>query len=241
MSSITWTPRALASEAAPAELALWRAVEAQHVAATRALVDSMAEQELLENLLEAAKPAIPAACRALDDLLYTPFRYPSGRHGSRFRDRGDPGVWYGADTVAAACAEVGYWRCRFVADSAGLKTLDAVVHTVFRAAASGLAIDLGLAPLNADEAQWMHPDDYRACRALARAAHEADIRLIRYRSVRDPAQASCAAVLDCRAFASSRGISLRQTWFLTADARCASWIQAGSRPSKAGMLEFHFS
>ena len=240
MSSTIWTPRALASEAVSAERALWRAVEAQHVVATRALVDSMAEQELLEDLLEAAKPAIPIACRSLDYLLFTPFRYPSGRYGSRFRDRIDPGVWYGADTVDAACAEVGYWRCRFVADSDGLTTLDAVAHSLFRAAASGLTIDLGLAPLNADQAQWMSPDDYSACRMLARAAREADIRLIRYRSVRDPAQASCTAVLDCRAFAGTRGITTRQTWFLSVDRRRASWIRAGSRPSKAEALEFDY-
>ena len=49
MSSTIWTPAALASEAAVAELALWRAVEAQHVVATRALVDSLAEQELLHR------------------------------------------------------------------------------------------------------------------------------------------------------------------------------------------------
>lgn len=241
MSSTIWTPAALASEAVSADLALWRAVEAQHVVATRALVDSMAEQELLEDLLEAAKPAIPIACRSLDYLLFTPFRYPSGRHGSRFRDRIDPGVWYGADTVQAACAEVGYWRCRFVADSEGLKTLDGVAHTLFRAAASGLTVDLGTAPLNADEAQWMSPDDYSACRTLARNAREADIRLVRYRSVRDPAHASCAAVLDCRAFAGTRGITTRQTWFLSVDSRRASWIRAGSRPAKADALEFDYA
>lgn len=241
MSSTIWTPAALASEAAVAELALWRAVEAQHVVATRVLVDSMSEQELLEDLLEAAKPAIPEVCRGLDYLLFTPFRYPSGRYGSRFRERIDPGVWYGADTVAAACAEVGYWRCRFVADSEGLKTLDGVVHTLFRAAASGLGIDLGLAPLNADEAQWMSPDDYRACRSLARSAREAGIGLIRYRSVRDPAHARCTAVLDCRAFAGTRGITTRQTWFLSVDHRRASWIRAGSRPSKAEAFEFDYA
>ena len=39
--------------------------EAQHVAATRALVDALAEQEILEGILEAAKPPRPAARHAL--------------------------------------------------------------------------------------------------------------------------------------------------------------------------------
>lgn len=240
MSSTTWTPAALGSEAHAVELALWRAVEAQHIAATRALVDSVAEQELLETLLEAHKPPVPEPCAALDYLLFTPFRYPSGRHGSRFRDRGDRGVWYGADTVAAACAEVGYWRCRFVADSDGLTALDAVAHTLFRARAAGSAIDLRRPPLLADEAVWMAPDDYSGCRQLARAAREAGVALIRYRSVRDPVHAGCAAVLDCRAFAGSRGIDSRQTWFLSVDARRASWIRAGGGPRRAETLEFDF-
>ena len=241
MSSTTWTPAALASEAAVVELALWRAVEAQHIAATRALVDSAAEQELLEALLDAAKPPVPECCAALDYLLYTPFRYPSGRHGSRFRGPDDPGVWYGADAVATACAEVGYWRCRFVAASRGLSRLDAVAHTLFRATAHGAAIDLDAGPLAADRTAWMAPDDYRACRALARAARDASLALLRYRSVRDPEHARCAAVLDCRAFAGGRGIGTRQTWFLSVDARRASWIRAGSRPGRAETLEFDYA
>jgi len=85
MSSSIWTPRAVASEATHSKLELWRAVEAQHVVATRALVDSLAEQEVLEAILEESKPPIPAACAGYDYLLYTPFRYPPSLHGSRFR------------------------------------------------------------------------------------------------------------------------------------------------------------
>ena len=65
MFCATWTARSLASEARTARLALWRAAEAQHVAATRALVDALAEQEILEGILEAAKPPRPAARHAL--------------------------------------------------------------------------------------------------------------------------------------------------------------------------------
>ncbi len=240
MSSITWTPRALASEAGGLELALWRAVEAQHTVATRVLVDSQSEQALLEDILEANKPAVPGECLRLDYLLFTPFRYPAAHSGSRFRDRIDPGVWYGAETVQAACAEVGYWRCRFVAASAGLHALDAVAHTLFRAQASGSGIDLGAQPFAADAGRWMHPDDYSACRKLARTAREAGVRLIRYVSARDPDGARCGAVLDCRAFGGGPGITTRQTWFLSADAQRASWVRAGSRPSRLEAFEFDY-
>jgi len=40
------------------------------------IVDSAAEQEALESLLEAGKPALPDATSGLDYLLATPFRYP---------------------------------------------------------------------------------------------------------------------------------------------------------------------
>ena len=51
MSCTIWTPPALASEARSLQLALWRAVEAQHTVATRVLVDSQAEQALLDRAL----------------------------------------------------------------------------------------------------------------------------------------------------------------------------------------------
>lgn len=222
------------------ELALWRAVEAQHVAATRALVDSRAEQELLESILDAAKPPVAAACAKLDYLLFTPFRYPTTRGGSRFRARTDPGVWYGAEELRSSCAEIGYWRCRFVADSAGIKTLDAVPHTLFRAMARGLAVDLRETPLSRDARRWTDPDDYGACQALARRAREAEVVIIRYASVRDPQHAGCAAVMDCRSFVGTRGITTRQTWFLSVDAQRASWIRSGARGPGSEAFEFSY-
>lgn len=238
MSSTTWTPRALASEAAEVELALWRAVEAQHVVATRALVDSLAEQALLEQILDAHKPPVPAACAGLDYLLFTPFRYPPLRAGSRFRDVQDPGVWYGAEALQTACAEVGYWRWRFVADSAGLKALDGVAHTLFRAVARGSGIDLRVPPFLRAAKRWRQADDYGPCQAIARSAREAGLAVLRYASVRDPDHGGCAAVLDCRAFAGTRGITTRQTWFLSVDDARVSWIRSGGRAGRREAFEF---
>ena len=82
------------------------------------LVDSLAEQEELESILEASKPAAPATARQ-HYLLSTPFRYPSP-HPSRFRPAGALGVWYGAESVETACTELAYWRWRFLMDSEGL-------------------------------------------------------------------------------------------------------------------------
>lgn len=238
MSSSTWTPHAVASESRACELTLWRAVEAQHVVATRALVDSLAEQELLESLLEASKPRVSPACAGFDYLLYTPFRYPPPARGSRFRSFDDPGVWYGAEAVRTSCAELGYWRWRFVVDSHGLSRLDGVPHTVFQAVAHGKAVDLRNKPFARDGRIWTDPTDYGGCQALGRVARNAQVQIIRYASVRDPELGGCAAVLDCRAFAGTGGVRQRQSWFLTVDRQRASWVRSGTR--SAATYEFVF-
>ncbi|MBP8780706.1 MAG: RES domain-containing protein, partial [Alicycliphilus sp.] len=74
----------------------WRGVEAQHVVSTMRLVDSAAEQDLLEQLLEASKPALPATRQPRHYLLLTPFRYRP-HHPSRFRPAHARGQWYGAE------------------------------------------------------------------------------------------------------------------------------------------------
>lgn len=56
MSSSIWTLCAGESEIAPLALDAWRAVEAQHQVATRKLVDSDAEQQLLEEMIDTVKP-----------------------------------------------------------------------------------------------------------------------------------------------------------------------------------------
>mgnify|MGYP001275827799 CR=1 FL=1 len=151
----------------PEALLLWRAVEAQHVVATMALVDTLEEQAQLERLIEESKPPLPAGATGLHYLLFTPFRYPPPGSGSRFRRPGDPGVFYGAEAVRTACAEVGYWRWRFLRDSPGLERIDPKPQTVFRAAVASPAIDLRKPPYLRRRRQWTDPNDYQACQALA--------------------------------------------------------------------------
>src|SRR5688572_7891535 len=100
------TGRAVARLAAltqPASGLCWRMVEGQHHVSTLALVDNVAEQARLEQLLEATKPPLPLECRDLNYLLFTPFRYRPYPHGSRFR-RADlsPGVFYAGAQVETA-------------------------------------------------------------------------------------------------------------------------------------------
>ena len=222
MSSSTWTPHAVASRAARAAVRLWRAVEAQHVVSTLRLVDNPEEQRVLEDVLEATKPPLPAPARALDYLLFTPFRYRSP-FGSRFRSALEPGVFYGAETARTACAELGYWRWRFLQDSAGLKELGPAPQTLFEVGVKTLSVDLERAPFSRDAARWRHPTDYSATQAFGAVSRSAGIGLVRYASVRDPLPGRCGAVLTPAAFSSKRPVSPQQTWFLTVTNDYAAW------------------
>jgi len=193
----------------PALALLWRGVEAQHRVATMRLVDTLDEQAELERILEASKPPLPPAATSLHPLLNTPFRYRS-RHPSRFRKPGDPGLWYGAEELHTACAEVGYWRWRFLTDSAGLRDGELVTeHSFFQAQVKGRAVDLTRSPWNASATAWTHGSDYAACQGLAPAARQRRVQWIRYASVRKTGGV-CGAVLDptCLLLAGS-GV---QTW-----------------------------
>lgn len=222
MSSTTWTPAALASEARRWRGRLWRAVEAQYRAATIRLVDTLDEQAQLERLLEGSKPPVPASAATLHFLLATPFRYPP-RHpgGSRFRSAIDPGVFYGAAEVRTACAELGYWRWRFLMDSPALPGLAPVPHTLFCCRVAGSGIDLRAPPLVRDAALWTAPDDYTPCQRLAVQARAADIAIIRYRSVRDARGGMCAAVLSATAFAAPP--EAEQSWHLAVTRARVTW------------------
>jgi hypothetical protein len=223
VSSTIWTPRALAAKASRHRAELWRAVEAQHIASTMALVDSQAEQDTLESLLEHTKPALPPAAAGLHYLLFTPFRYPPTGHGSRFRSATDSGVFYGADQARTACAELGYWRWRFVADSEGLSELGPVAHTLFLARVDGSTIDLREKLFLKDKKAWTDPASYEATQALAANARRAGIDVIRYESVRDPEKGGCGAVLEPAAFMAPRRPLREQTWFLTVNRTSSAW------------------
>lgn len=223
MSSNTWIPRAAASEALRTRRRLWRAVEAQHIASTLRLVASVEEQSLLEKLLDESKPPLPPEASDLHYLLSTPFRYTSPI-GSRFRAPVDSGIWYGAEAQRTACAELGFWRWRFLVDSEALEAFGPSPQTVFRAGIDGRMVDLTLAPFKKARAEWTHPVDYGATQAFARMAREADVDAIRYESVRDPEHGGAVAVLQPACFKPRKPLE-QHTWFLTVRRDRVIWQQ----------------
>lgn len=214
MSSPIWTPDALRSEARPAAGTCWRLVEAQHRVSTMKLVDTMDEQQLLEEELERTKPPGPPECRHLHYLLSTPFRYGRYPGSSRFRREGcSPGVYYASERSVTAVAETVFYRLLFFAESPQTPwPRNPLEFTGFEVGFSVAAcLDLTALPLSRDEGYWTDPADYTACLALADAAREAGVGIVRYRSVRDPSGGANLALFGCAAFADDKPARY-ETW-----------------------------
>lgn len=199
--------------AKPARRKLWRGVEAQHRVATMRLVDNLAEQELLEQLIEDSKPALPVDAQGLHYLISTPFRYTSP-YPSRFRPANEPGIWYGAEEPDTVAAELAYWRWKFLVESDGLREAQLVTeHTFFQAQFRGLELDLTAQPWARLRDRLRDGDDYSVCHALARQVrerHSPVIAALHYESARRVG-GLCAAVLVPNSL-SLPSLHLQQTW-----------------------------
>ena len=215
MSSPTWTPAALSSEARPYANTAWRLIDAQNRFSTLKVVYTGAEQQLLEDILDGTKPVLPAECQDLDCVRAAPFRYGAAYpSGSRFRRAGrTAGVFYAAETVETALAELAFYRLLFFAESPGIEFAEgAADYTAFSVAlGADRALDLTASPLSKNAIQCSDLVDYTACQVLADAARSADVTILRYQSVRDPGRGANVAVLSCLGFERPAPLS-RHKW-----------------------------
>ncbi len=178
-----------------------------------ALVDTLAEQHLLEDLLERSKPPVPPECRDLHYLLATPFRYGAPYPaGSRFRRAGlTAGVFYASQAPETAVAEMAFHRLLFFAESPGTPwPVNASEYTAFSVTfKTTRGLNLTVAPFDREAARWSHPTDYAPCQDLADAARSAAVQMIGYASARAPGRN--IALLTGAAFSSREPIE-RQVW-----------------------------
>lgn len=224
MSCSIWTQCGGASNQQTIAVAAWRVVEAQHQLSTRKLVDSAEEQMLLEDMLEESKPRDVTDGR-LHYLLSTPFRYPPLRHGSRFGTRYERGIWYGAERLATAFAEVGYYRFVFAEGTRASLGIIISQLTAFRIAArSTQGIDLTASPFDAHTAAISSPENYGASQVLGAAMREAGTELCRYVSARDPGAGANVAVFAPGAFGRAKPREF-ETWHLTSTPASVEFIK----------------
>jgi hypothetical protein len=190
-----------------------RIVESQEQVATQRLVASLAEQDLLESMLERSKPPRPPATDGLDYLLATPFRYPPLRYGSRFGRRDEPSLFYASCTRHTLLAEAAYYRFVFwqgmsVPPPRVLRTQ----HTVFTVPVHARrAYRLDEPPFDDHRAALASPGDYAATQALGTVLRDEGADALVYRSARDPAGGLNVALYSPAAFA-ARAPRHREEW-----------------------------
>lgn len=220
MSSSIWTRCAGDSKLRPLRLSPWRAVEAQHQVSTRKLVDTADEQALLEELIDRAKPPDLTGGKT-HYLLFTPFRYPPLRHGSRFGTRHERGIWYGSETLAAAFAEVAYYRLLFLEGTkSDLRDVTTQLTAFAVSARSARGVDLVSPPFDKHRRTIASPVKYAESQALGSAMRKASVELFRFPSARAPGRTGETHGVNVAAFtpgvfgkAMPRDL---QTWHCTA-------------------------
>jgi len=228
---------ACSARAAPVALMgdIFRLVESQEQVATNLLVRTLAEQALLEDLIEASKPAWPGPALGLHYLLATPFRYPPLPWGSRFGRRFEPSLFYAARGPDTVLAEGAYYRFIFwsgmaTPPSAPLDTR----HTLFSVTIqTPRGLQLQNPPFDEFVAALTNRRRYDATQALGSAMREAGIEAFEYVSARDPLQGVNVALFTPRALATNKP-TVFDEWLCETTAGRVSYY---SRPG-GGIREF---
>jgi hypothetical protein len=186
-------------------------VEAQHQVSTRKLVDSAEEQALLEELIDGVKPPDRTDGK-LHYLLFTPFRYPPLRHGSRFGGRRERGIWYGSLEQRGAFAEVAYYRMLFLEGTrAELGTVETALTAFTASVRTARGIDLTAPPFDAHRRAIASPMSYASSQALGTAMRSTGVEAFKYPSARDIEGGINVGVFAPAAFGSAKPKSF-ETW-----------------------------
>ena len=175
-----------------------RVVEAQFRNSTRKLVDSDEEQRVLEELLDArAKLPVPAGFEGLHYLLYTPFRHPPLRNGSRFGTRRERGILYAARDLPTALAEVAYYRLVFLEGTAAKLAPVQVELTAFSFRIAAIrGVDLTDAPFREFEDRISSPISYAESQRLGTQMREDGVQACLYVSARARGRSVNLAVFE---------------------------------------------
>ncbi|MGZ6124144.1 MAG: RES family NAD+ phosphorylase [Myxococcales bacterium] len=191
-------------------------MEAQFRNSTRKLVDSDEEQRVLEELIDArAKLPVPEGFEGLHYLLYTPFRHPPLRNGSRFGTRRERGILYAARELPTAFAEVAYYRLLFLEGTAARIAPLSVELTAFSfriSAARG--VDLTEAPFQKFEARISSPASYADAQRLGAEMRAGGVQACLYASARARGRGVNLAVFE-NVFRPPRPLD-EQRWSCTA-------------------------
>ncbi len=184
-----------------------RIVESQSQVVTLKLVDTIAEQQVLEQLLEDSKPEarLPAN---LHYLLRTPWRYPPLPWGSRFGTRYEASLFYGSLSLESLFAEAAYYRLVFLEGSRQpFKNRVVSQHTVFSARFNTKAgLDISKQPFSRRRKVLTSKFDYGPTQALGAALRKSEIQAFIYQSARTLKPAFNVALFTPRALRSRKPV-----------------------------------
>lgn len=207
-----WRTLIAKTPAQPVMGMLSRIVENQSQVVTAKLVDSLAEQQVLESLLESSKPPVPASLQGRHYLLTTPWRYPPLGWGSRFGTRFEPSLFYGSLNIRALLAEAAYYRFVFLeGPTTPFDGRSVSQHTVFEARFNTQrGYDFTNPPFSRRRRVIAHKSDYGPTQALGSALREAGIEGVIYPSARASGKALNVALLQPVALRSKKPTSMRR-------------------------------
>lgn len=200
---------------------LFRLVESQEQIATRQLVDTLAEQALLETLLEQTKPDYAEDVAGLHYLLKTPFRYPPLKWGSRFGSTTEPSIFYGGCNSEVTLAESAYYRFLFwyAIDAPAIKQHMRSEHTLFTVDyCTQSGIQLQHMPFMQYKTDIIHAENYSHTQTLGNAMRQASVEVFEYPSARETSHATCVGLFTARAFCQTQPRS-RTQWFCDLNAQ----------------------
>lgn len=196
----------------PMQLEPWRVVEAQHILSARDLVDTIEEHNLLEELIENSKPSIE---KNKDYLIFTPFRYPPLKYGSRFGRTFEPSLWYGSLEAKTAFTEVAYYRLQFFKDSTADLGYVELTMTAFTASImSKICIDLTKEPFSDYTSSISDKSSHQVGQLLGSNMREENIEVFTYYSARTHEKTKNVAVFTKNAFHLKKNqyVSNQQNW-----------------------------
>jgi len=194
----------------PLSGSVYRIVENQQPIANSSIVDTLAEQSVLEEMLKVSvmgsknnvENKNPKTCHYL---LSAPFREPPLKHGSRFGTRQYPSIFYGASELKGALTEHAYYRFIFASSITGPWPSETLLssHTVFSVKYhTPLGIKLNSPPFNTFERDLTNPTKYTASQLIGLDMRNGQVEMFTYTSARDN-RYECVGIFTPQVFTSS--------------------------------------
>ncbi len=208
----------------------WRIVELQEKISARKLVDSIEEQQILEELIEESKPVLLQSQIGFHSLLYTPFRYPPLKYGSRFGKRTEPSLWYGSLNIEIVMAEKAFYQLAFINASTanfGMTSSPMATFSVLLNMING--VKLNEAPFIKFKNKISSPSDYKNSQLLGTRMRESNVDGFTFYSARDVKTGINVGIFKIHAFANKNPDSKSfETWQCNTTKINVEFIQTGS-------------